>query len=270
MPDPVPERLPDPVLYDVRDGVATVTLNRPDTRNALTTEVKEALRDAVRTAADDPAVRAVVLTGAGPAFCVGQDLKEHVHALQADPTGVWRTVPEHYNPVTAALAGMPKPVVAAVNGVAAGAGAAFAFACDLRVLARSAGFNLAYTGIGLTADAGASWTLPRLVGWARATELLLLPRTVAADEALQLGLATRVVDDGTALDAAQELAGRLAAGPTQAYAAVRRSLGYAATATLAQALAFEAEQQQQAGTTADHLAATQAFVAKQRPVFTGR
>lgn len=258
------------VLYDVTDGVATVTMNRPQARNALDTGLKEALREAVGTAAGDGSVRAVVLTGAGPAFCVGQDLKEHVDNLNTDSAGVWSTVPEHYNPITFALATMPKPVVAAVNGVAAGAGASFAFACDLRVLARSAGFNLAFAGIGLTADSGASWTLPRLVGWARATELLLLPRTVPAQQALEIGLATTVVDDGAALESARDLAGRLAVGPTAAYAAVRRSLQYAAGHSLAEALAFEADQQAQVGSTDDHVQAAAAFLRKERPVFRGR
>ena len=260
----------EPVLVDQRDAVATVTLNRPDARNALDAATKASLRDAVLGVAADPAVRAVVLTGAGRAFCVGQDLKEHTAELARDARGAWRTVPEHYNPVALALATMPKPVVAAVNGVAAGAGASFAFACDLRVLARSAGFNLAFAAIGLTADSGASWTLPRLVGQARAAELLMLPRTVPAEEALALGLATQVVDDDAVLAAARELATRLAAGPTLAYAAIRRSLAYSAAHGLEESLAYEAEQQTLVGTSADHRAAVDAFVRKERPAFTGR
>lgn len=260
----------DAVLCAVTDAVATVTLNRPDARNALDVALKQALRDTLRQVADDSAVRAVVVTGAGPAFCVGQDLREHAGNLDADPAGVWRTVAEHYNPVVLSLATMPKPVIAAVNGVAAGAGAAFAFACDFRVVARSAGFNLAFVGVGLTADSGASWTLPRLVGWARAKELLLMPRTVGADEALELGLATSVVEDATALESALDLARQLAAGPTQAYGAIRRSLDYAASHSLADTLAFEGEQQSRVGTTSDHVDATAAFLRKDQPVFRGR
>jgi 2-(1,2-epoxy-1,2-dihydrophenyl)acetyl-CoA isomerase len=154
----------DTVLYDLSDGVATVTLNRPDAMNALNTELKTALRDTLLAAADDPDVRAVLLTGSGRAFCVGQDLAEHAQNLQGDLEAVWATVPEHYTPIATALATMPKPVVAAVNGVAAGAGAAFAFACDFRIVADSAGFNMAFSAVGLSADSGSSWTLPKLVG----------------------------------------------------------------------------------------------------------
>jgi 2-(1,2-epoxy-1,2-dihydrophenyl)acetyl-CoA isomerase len=260
----------DSVLYDVADGVATLTLNRPEARNALNTDLKVALREAVRSVAGDPGVRAVVLTGAGPSFCVGQDLREHVENLRADAVGAWTTVPEHYTPITLGLATMPKPVVAAVNGVAAGAGASFAFACDLRIVARSAGFNLAFAAIGLTADSGASWTLPRLVGWARATELLMLPETVSADRAHELGLATSVVDDSSVLPEALALARRLAAGPTVAYAAIRSSLAYAASHSLEESLTLEGELQARAGTTADHLGAAAAFLRKEQPIFTGR
>lgn len=252
------------------NGVATVTLDRGGAPNALDTALKEALRDTLADVAADPDVRAVVLTGAGRTFCVGQDLNEHVRELARDRAGAWRTVAEHYNPITTALATMPKPVVAAVNGVAAGAGASFAFACDLRIVARSAGFNLAFAAIGLTADSGASWTLPRLVGWGRAAELLLLPRTVPAEEALALGLATRVVDDDAVLKTAQELAGRLAAGPTLAYAATRRSLAFSATHSLAESLAYEGEQQVSVGTSEDHIGAVSAFVRKEKPTFSGR
>ncbi|MDP9397092.1 MAG: enoyl-CoA hydratase-related protein [Actinomycetota bacterium] len=260
----------DLVRLERADGVATVTLDRGGAPNALDTALKEALRDTLAEVAADPAVRAVVLTGAGRTFCVGQDLNEHVRELERDRAGAWRTVAEHYNLITTAIATMPKPVVAAVNGVAAGAGASFAFACDLRVVARSAGFNLAFAAIGLTADSGASWTLPRLVGWGRAAELLLLPRTVPAEEALALGLATRVVDDDAVLDTAQELAARLAAGPTLAYAAIRRSLAYAAGHGLEETLAYEAEQQLQVGTSDDHAGAVSAFVRKEKPAFSGR
>lgn len=260
----------DSVLYKVADAVATVTLNRPDAMNSLDTETKAALRDAVTGAADDASVRAVVLTGSGRAFCVGQDLKEHIDNVQSHPDAVWNTVPEHYNPIVLALATMPKPVVAAVGGVAAGAGAAFAFACDFRIVADSAGFNLAFTGVGLAPDSGSSWTLPRLVGYARAVDLLMRPSTIGAADALALGLATEVVPAADVLPRARELASQLAAGPTVAFAAVKQTLAYAATHDLASSLTFEHEMQSRAGSTEDHLAAVAAFVAKQQPVFKGR
>jgi 2-(1,2-epoxy-1,2-dihydrophenyl)acetyl-CoA isomerase len=262
--------LSDSVLYDVADAVATITLNRPDAMNSLNTEIKDALRDAVQRAAEDEAIRAVVITGSGRAFCVGQDLKEHIDNVQSDPDAVWNTVPEHYNPITLALATMPKPVVAAVNGIAAGAGASFAFACDFRIVADKAGFNLAFTGVGLAPDSGASWTLPRLVGYARAVDLLMRPRTISSADALTLGLATEVLPVDEVLPRAREIATELAAGPTVAYAAVKASLAYAATHDLAASLEVEHEMQNLAGSTEDHLAAVQAFVAKEKPVFKGR
>lgn len=259
-----------PVLYEVADGVATVTLNRPDAMNSLNIATKDALKDALEQAAADDAVRCVVLTGTGRAFCVGQDLKEHIGLLaENDMDKLWSTVPEHYSPIARAVAEMPKPVVAAVNGVAAGAGASIAFACDFRVLADTAGFNLAFTGIGLSCDTGISWTLPRLIGRAKATELLYFPRTVKADEAVELGLAGSAVPAEALAPTVAELAARLAAGPTVAYGAVRRSLNHAATHTLAETLEFEGEMMALTGATEDHRNAVKSFVAKEKPTFTG-
>ncbi|WP_433161261.1 enoyl-CoA hydratase/isomerase family protein [Kribbella sp. CA-247076] len=261
----------DSVTYALTDGVATITLNRPDAMNALDTPTKVLLRDTVLTAAEDDSVRVVVLTGTGRAFCVGQDLKEHIGLLEADDTdALWSTVPEHFAPIAQALAEMPKPVIAAVNGVAAGAGASMAFACDFRVVADTAGFNLAFTGIALSCDTGISWTLPRLIGHAKALELLYFPRTVPADEAMALGLATSVVPAAELSAAVGELAAKLAAGPTVAYGAVRQSLGYSATHTLAESLVFEAGKMQLTGDTEDHRNAVASFVAKEKPTFNGR
>jgi 2-(1,2-epoxy-1,2-dihydrophenyl)acetyl-CoA isomerase len=260
----------DTVLYDVTEGLATVTINRPDAMNALNNELKSALRDTLRQAAEDEAVRAVLLTGNGRAFCVGQDLKEHIGALNEGGGNALDTVEEHYNPITLAIAGMPKPVVAAVNGVAAGAGAGFAFAADYRLLAESAAFNTSFAGIALTADSGISWSLPRLVGPARAAELLLFPRSVKSGEALELGLAHRVVPDDELADQAAALARQLAQGPTRAYAAIKESLAFGAGHSLAETLEKEAELQVRAGATEDHRAAVEAFVKKEKPRFTGR
>ncbi|TDD17271.1 enoyl-CoA hydratase [Kribbella turkmenica] len=261
----------DSVTYALTDGVATITLNRPEAMNALDTPTKVLLRDIVLAAAEDDSVRVVVLTGTGRAFCVGQDLKEHIGLLEAnDQDALWSTVPDHFAPIARTLAEMPKPVVAAVNGVAAGAGASMAFACDFRVVADTAGFNLAFTGIALSCDTGISWTLPRLIGHAKALELLYFPRTVPADEALALGLATSVVPADGFASAVGELAAKLAAGPTVAYGAVRQSLGYSATHTLAESLVFEAGKMQLTGDTEDHRNAVASFVAKQKPAFTGR
>lgn len=260
-----------PVLLEVADSVATITLHRPDAMNAIDLATKTALLDVVRRVADDPVVRCVVLTGTGRGFCVGQDLKEHIALMRAGGAEeLARTVEEHYNPVVRALAEMPKPVIAAVNGVAAGAGASLAFACDLRILADTAGFNLAFAGVALSCDTGASWTLPRLVGSAKALELLYFPRTVSAEESLQLGLASRVVPAADLAAAARDLALRLASGPTVAYAGIRRSVAFSATHDFAESLAFEGEMMARTGRTADHAAAVAAFVEKRSPVFEGR
>ncbi len=261
---------PEPVLVETREGVTTITLNRPGAMNSLDVATKVALRDAATAAADDPAVRCVVLTGVGRAFCVGQDLKEHVGLLEGGSDALFTTVPEHYNPIATALATMPKPVIAAVNGVAAGAGASLAFACDFRLVADTAGFNLAFAGIALSCDTGASWTLPRLVGRARAIELLYEPRTIPAAEALELGLASRVVPAGDLAAEAATLAARLAAGPTVAYGAIRRSVAFSAGHGFEESLGFEAEMMTLTGATEDHRNAVGSFVAKQRPTFTGR
>jgi 2-(1,2-epoxy-1,2-dihydrophenyl)acetyl-CoA isomerase len=260
-----------PVRYDVTDAVATITLNRPEARNALDSATKESLRDAVRQASEDESIRCVLLTGAGEkAFSAGQDLREHAANLAEKPLEeVWSTVPTHYIPIALGLATMPKPVVAAVNGVAAGAGAALAFACDFRVVADTAGFNLAFAAIGLTCDTGTSWTLPRLVGHARAVDLLMRPRTISAQEAADIGLATSVVPFDSLAAEAAALAQELAAGPTAAYAGIRLSLAYAANHTLQEALEFEGEMMRLAGSTDDHLAAVAAFQAKERPTFRG-
>ena len=261
----------DSVRYDVADGVGTITLNRPEAMNALDTPTKVALRDTVLAAAEDDAVRCVVLTGTGRAFCVGQDLKEHIGLLEAnDLEALWSTVPVHFAPIAMALAEMPKPVIASLNGVAAGAGASMAFACDFRVVADTAGFNLAFTGIALSCDTGISWTLPRLIGRAKATELLYFPRTVPAAEAMTLGLATSVVPAAELASATAELAAKLANGPTVAYGSVRQSLAYSASHTLAEALQFEAEKMQLTGGTEDHRNAVVSFVAKEKPTFQGK
>ena len=272
----------DSVLYEVNDSLATITLNRPQAMNAVDIEAKNALRNAVEAAAADDAVRAVLLTGAGDrAFCVGQDLKEHVALLAAagDPDteegstarqSVMSTVPEHYNPIVRALAGMPKPVVAGVNGVAAGAGFGFALAADYRVVADTASFTTAFAGVALSTDSGLSWTLPRVVGPGRAADLLLFPRTITAREAYEWGIASQVVPAAELAAKAEQVARTLAQGPTLAYAAIKESLAHAAAHSLEETLEKEAELQRRAGASQDHATAVRAFVAKEQPRFLGR
>ncbi|QKW11122.1 enoyl-CoA hydratase/isomerase family protein [Streptomyces sp. NA04227] len=266
----------DTVLYEVSDGLATITLNRPEAMNALNTELKNALRDATQAAASDGSVRAVLLTAAGDrAFCVGQDLKEHVDTLiEARESGasdtVMSTVKDHYNPITRALAGMPKPLVAAVNGVAAGAGFGFALAADYRIVADTAKFNTSFTGVALTADSGLSWTLPRLIGPSRASDLLLFPRNIGAEEARDLGIVNRIVPAADLAEEARKLARTLAEGPTVAYAAIKESVAFAATHTLDEALDKEDELQTRAGSSEDHYLAVRSFLDKTKPNYLGR
>lgn len=260
-----------PVLLDRIDAVATITLNRPEAMNGLDVATKDLLLETVRQVADDPEVRCVVLTGSGRAFCVGQDLKEHLAGLTGDAdVPLSDTVEKHYNPIVLALSTMPKPVVAAVNGVAAGAGASLAFAADFRILVDSAGYNTSFAGVALSCDTGSSWTLPRLVGRAKAMELLYFPRTVSAQEALELGLATQVVTQDDFAGAVDELSRRLAAGPTVSFGSIRQAVAYSASHPLEESLAFEAEKMALTGGTEDHLAAVNAFVAKEKPVYRGR
>ncbi|MFB7863375.1 MULTISPECIES: enoyl-CoA hydratase/isomerase family protein [unclassified Streptomyces] len=265
----------DTVLYEVSDGLATITINRPEAMNAMNVAAKVALRDAAEAAAADPAVRAVLLTAAGDrAFCVGQDLKEHVGLLLQDKetgtSSTMNTVRDHYNPIVRALTGMAKPVVAAVNGVAAGAGFGFALAADYRVVAETASFNTSFAGVALTADSGMSWTLPRLVGHSRAADLMLFPRSISAQEAYELGIVNRLVAPDALAEEAAKVARALAEGPTVAYAALKESLAYGADHSLAEALEKEDELQTKAGASEDHTIAVQAFIAKEKPKYLGR
>ncbi len=261
----------DSLLVEREGGVVTLTLNRPDSLNSLDAELREALRDTLADLDTDPQCRAVVLTGAGRAFCVGQDLREHVNLLETGTGDPLRAVREHYNPIATRLATLSRPVVAAVRGMAAGAGASIACLADFRIGGPSTRFLMAFANVGLAGDTGASWSLPRLVGHAKATELLMLAEPVDAAESARLGLLTRLVDDDDqVLPAAQELAARLGAGPTTAYGAIKRQLAVGGSGSLADALAAEAVAQQQCGVTTDHTEATRAFLAKRRPAFTGR
>jgi 2-(1,2-epoxy-1,2-dihydrophenyl)acetyl-CoA isomerase len=261
-----------PVLVsrDEKDpAVAVVRLNRPRQRNALTVELKNSLVDALQEVAGDAEVRAVVLTGSGKAFCVGQDLGEHAQALRDDANHAFDTVEQHYNPIVRTLATMPKPVVAAVNGAAVGAGLGFVLACDLRIAAESASFATAFAAIGLTADSGLSATLVHSVGASRASELMLLGEPFDAESANQWGLVRSVVAAELLMETALDLARRLAAGPTAAYAEIKEALAAGAVSTLDDTLAREGAGQARLGLTSDHRGAVEAFLAKERPRFEG-
>jgi 2-(1,2-epoxy-1,2-dihydrophenyl)acetyl-CoA isomerase len=262
---------PTEVFLEITDGLATITLHGPSSRNALSRSTGEALLTAIRQVSADDAVRAVLLTGTGGAFSAGADLRELQSGLDAEAgTDLSELLQAGLNPLVSALAALPKPVVAAIPGAAAGAGMSLALACDLRLASRSAVFATSFATVGLTADAGMSWLLPRIVGSARATAMLFLPERIPAERALEMGLVQAVLPDDALRDTATELGLRLAAGPTSAYAALKRSLAFSATASLNEALALEADLQGQMGRTADHRNAVAAFLRRETPTFTGR
>ncbi len=256
----------DGLRVEVDGPVAIVTLDRPEALNALTVPVKVALREALESISGDRAIRAVILTGAGRAFCAGQDLAERE---QPDAAPLEVEVRERYNPIIRALRSMRQPVIAAVNGVAAGAGASLAFACDLRIAAEGARFVLAFGRIGLVPDSGASWFLPRLVGAARAAELALVGDPVTAEDALRIGLVSRVVPGDRLLDEARAMADQVAANAPLAATLTKRLLADAWSVDLDAALDAEAAAQGTAGATADHAEGLAAFREKRPPRFTG-
>jgi 2-(1,2-epoxy-1,2-dihydrophenyl)acetyl-CoA isomerase len=255
---------------DADSAVAVLTLNRPARYNALTDELKNGLLAAVGELAEATDVRALVITGAGRAFCVGQDLGEHAESLRSPSGSGLSTVTEHYNPIVLGLVDLPFPVVAAINGPCVGAGLGFALACDLRVAAAGLEFRTAFTAIGLTADSGLSASLAHAVGVARATELLMLGDPFSAEDAKAWGMVHSVVPAEDVLPAALELARRLAAGPTKAYAELKKAVRFGAVADLPDVLAAEAAAQNRLAATKDHVSAVEAFLAKRRPAFEGR
>jgi 2-(1,2-epoxy-1,2-dihydrophenyl)acetyl-CoA isomerase len=252
--------------YEVADRTATITLDRPDALNSLTVRLKGELLAALREAARDRAVRAVILTGAGRAFCAGQDLRER---LEPDAAPLEVELRERYNPIVAAMRDLPKPIIGAINGVAAGAGLSLALACDLRLAAEGASFALAFGRVGLVPDSGATWLLPRLVGSARAAEMALAGTTLSAADAERIGLVSRVVPADELPGAARELAARIAAGSPTAVALTKRALQRALEAGWHETLEYEADLQGVAGRTADHAEGIVAFLDKRPPKFTG-
>ena len=251
---------------EIGDAVATVTLDRPDALNALSVSLKEELRAAFEEIGTDPDVRAVVLTGAGRAFCAGQDLRER---LQADALPLADEIRARYNPLIRAMRDLPRPIVGAINGVAAGAGAALAFACDVRIAADGASFVLAFGRVGLIPDSGATWLLPRLIGGAKAAELAMTNEPLSAADAERFGLVAWVVPADDLLRTAHELAARLAAGAPRAIALTKRALDAGWEASFDDQLETEARLQGEAGATADHAEGIAAFLERRPPRFTG-
>lgn len=264
MPDP------DPILTDLTGGVLTVRLNRPDRLNAFTKPMHKALRAAIQRAHDEPGIRVVLLTGAGRAFCAGQDLGDRDPRRMEGPPDLGHTLDTFYNPTLRLIRALEKPVIAAVNGVAAGAGANMALACDIVLAARSARFIQAFSKIGLTPDAGGSWTLSRLLGEARAKGLALTAEPLSAERAEAWGLIWRAVDDVQLMPEAQALAARLATGPTRGLGLTKMSIQSAATRSFDDQLDVERDLQRIAGRTADYAEGVTAFLDKRTPTFEGK
>lgn len=257
--------MPD-LRVDIGDAIATLTLDRPDALNSLTVPLKEDLLRAFRDVARNPAVRVVILTGAGRAFCAGQDLRER---LEPGAAPLATEIRERYNPIILAMRRLEKPIIGAINGIAAGAGAALAFACDIRIAAEGASFLLAFGRVGLIPDSGSTWFLPRLVGAAKAVELAMTGEPLTAADAERFGLVAMVVPSDALLPEARALAARLAAGAPRALALTKRALARSPELSLEEALEYEAWLQGIAGATADHAEGIAAFIEKRPPRFTG-
>ncbi len=254
----------DTLLYEQDGGVLTLTLNRPDSFNACNEQLTTDLQGALKQAERDASVRAIILTGAGRAFCSGQDLKE------APEPGTKRSLRDslerRYNPIIRKLTSIPKPVIAAINGVAAGAGCSLALACDIRIMSEEASLMQAFVRIGLVPDSGSSWFLARTVGYARAFEIATTGDKVSAERALELGLVNRVVPGAGLMEA---FAAPYATGPTRAYGYIKRMLHRAADSSLDEALDYEVYMQEAAGRTRDYNEGVAAFREKRSAEFTG-
>lgn len=259
-----------PILVSREAGIFSLTLNRPDKLNAFNPEMHKLLRDALEEARDEAAVRAVLLTGSGRGFCAGQDLSERNVSADAAPIDLSVSLGSNYNPLVRRLRALPKPVVCAVNGVAAGAGANIALACDIVLAARSASFVQSFSKLGLVPDSGGTYFLPRLVGSARAMGLALLAERLSADEAERWGLIWKAVDDDRLVEEATRIARVLAAGPTKGYGLIKKALQASAGNSLDAQLDLERDLQREAGLSEDYREGVAAFMQKRKPRYKGK
>jgi 2-(1,2-epoxy-1,2-dihydrophenyl)acetyl-CoA isomerase len=255
------------ILFEIKNNIAHITLNRPDKFNSFDKEMAMALQQALATCATDTSLRAVLLTGNGRAFCAGQDLAE---ATSPDFAGFTEVVSKHYNPIITQMRTLPLPIIVGVNGVAAGAGANIALAGDIVIATASASFIQAFSKIGLVPDSGGTYFLPRLIGTARASALMMLGDKISATDALQMGMLYKVFADEAFADALQNLAIQIAQMPTKGLALTKQLLNESTTNTLAQQLQRECELQTEAGQSNDYQEGVAAFIEKRKAVFTGK
>jgi len=258
------------IKFDISGGAARLTLNRPDRLNSFTVEMHEEVRDALDKVEADASVRTLFLTGAGRGFCAGQDLSDRAVAPGSDAVDLGESVEKRYNPLIRTLTSLPMPVVCAVNGVAAGAGASIAFACDIVIAAKSAKFIMSFANIGLVPDSGGSWAMPRLVGQARALGMALTGEPVSAEKAADWGLVWKCVDDDQLADETNALIEKFASAPTRGLAETKKLIRGAFSRPLDEQLDLERDQMRALGASDDYKEGVDAFMNKRKPNFTGQ